>query len=566
MARRRYISPQFWESPTATRVGPGARLLLIGCWTLADDEGILLWDSDHLRELLFSHDSEVTAPYVSDWMNELVTTDAVLPYTAGKHPQRYGYLIGFESEHRTGRPKPSAFPAPPWERERRIIHAYIKRDGYCCYLCSGPVFWSDDSSGVRVDTHDLDGSLDHLRDRRDGGTEHPSNIRTAHVACRQARSAEQSGDTCASTTFRLVEAASRSHYHHLTGTLFNGVPTPSLTPSSAPSPSQSKPASEVADRPADDHNFSIARLTEPSNAGLTTHSVSPALPSSLNVREDSVSHPIGALTCENSTSSATHDTFSEDVVSLSGALIADSPTEREREKELEREKEPLSASRSCTAEGGAAGAPSGSQNEPSKTSACGAAKTTDTNEEKPHPPPTPTPHLNDNASTGGSVLSAADVVLDEHHHVTQPAPHLTPATVEGDPVMSDETQDSLFAVPDDMVKEPETKKKRKEPSTWTPDRKEQAHAILKPWWANYGDGFPQNYGVVFGVIVSVLANKVSAEDIERALNLLGPERKPISGGTIAFALSKTTRQVAEETAYEAAAASRSADKYTQRTM
>lgn len=106
------------------------------------------------------------------------------------------------------------------------------------------------------------------------------------------------------------------------------------------------------------------------------------------------------------------------------------------------------------------------------------------------------------------------------------------------PHVTDEDQDSLFAVPQEMFA-PETKKaKRKDPATWTADRKEIAHEILGPWWSIHGDGWAQRYGVVFGVIIAALAQKVPRADVEAALAILGPERKPISGGTIQFALAR----------------------------
>lgn len=130
---------------------------------------------------------------------------------------------------------------------------------------------------------------------------------------------------------------------------------------------------------------------------------------------------------------------------------------------------------------------------------------------------------------------------------------------------SEEPQESLFPVLDEMVKDT-SPKKRKSPESWTEARKAQANALLKPWWGMYGKGWPQSYGAVFNVIVSVLSRDVSEEDIKQALKVLGAERKPISGGTIAFALSRTSKQVAEEAAYESAASSRSASKYIRREM
>ena len=131
-----------------------------------------------------------------------------------------------------------------------------------------------------------------------------------------------------------------------------------------------------------------------------------------------------------------------------------------------------------------------------------------------------------------------------------------------------EVQEPLFAVPAVMAKPPAkaAKKKRKQPATWTPDRKETAREILAPWWVKYGEGWPQGYGTVLGVIISVLANKVPADDIIKAMEVLGAERKPIGGGTIAFALSHPSKKVREEEAFKERSAARSTDKYQQRTL
>ena len=133
----------------------------------------------------------------------------------------------------------------------------------------------------------------------------------------------------------------------------------------------------------------------------------------------------------------------------------------------------------------------------------------------------------------------------------------------------EETQESLFAVPDGMAKpvvEAPVKKKRKQPATWTADRKETAKTIMEQWWAKYGEGWTQSYGVVYGVIIAALANKVSADDIIKAMDVLGTERKPISGGTIGFALSHPSKKVREEEAFKERSAASSTDKYVQRTL
>lgn len=147
---------------------------------------------------------------------------------------------------------------------------------------------------------------------------------------------------------------------------------------------------------------------------------------------------------------------------------------------------------------------------------------------------------------------------------TRPAPSTAAVPPE-----ETEVQESLFSVPAAMTKAPATtpaKKKRKPPATWTPDRKETAKALMEQWWPKYGEGWPQSYGTIYGVIISVLANKVPADDITKAMEVLGAERKPISGGTITFALSHPSKKVREEEAFKERSSARSAEKYKQRTL
>lgn len=160
-----------------------------------------------------------------------------------------------------------------------------------------------------------------------------------------------------------------------------------------------------------------------------------------------------------------------------------------------------------------------------------------------------------------SVAAATEVVEQTTEAVPNPS---TPETPE-----APEAQDSLFSVPADMVKttpEPARKKKRKQPATWTADRKTIAKSLMEQWWPKYGEGWPQSYGTVYGVIISVLANKVPADDITKAMEVLGAERKPISGGTITFALSHPSKKVREQEAFKERSAARDADRYQQRTL
>ena len=137
------------------------------------------------------------------------------------------------------------------------------------------------------------------------------------------------------------------------------------------------------------------------------------------------------------------------------------------------------------------------------------------------------------------------------------------ACEEDDPMAkkqpTDPNQGGLFDVAEPEPVVEDKPKKRAQPTSWTDERKAQAHALVGPFFGDHGEGFPQSYGVVFGVVVAALKNGVKDEELQYALRALGKERKPVSGGTIAFAL--TRRPHAEETVLAAEYARQDASTY-----
>lgn len=752
--RRRYVGPDFWDSPVAVAVGYGARLTLLGCWTLADDEGLLAWEPGLIRELLFASDRDICDADVAAWMKELVTAEAVVPFYGGRKKQRLGYLLGFERAHRTGRPKPSSLPAPPTGNQR-ILSAYLARDAYTCHLCEGPIpaEWATDAPGTSavpsaaepgereflVEGIDLSPVVDRIVA---DGTKHPSNVRCTHGACaalRGALSASEAASTAAIVQVGVVarrhasavatgisgatlapsagqdgesatmpatmpgaasralsnEGAARSSQTLLSGVCEgpesgladlsdDTVSTPATTPVSTPvSAPVSTPVVEVVagpDRAVSRPQLGIAALTEPDNAELSEFVVSPALPESRPLTIDSMSAKKEPLTCGNADSLSTHYELSEFAMSAHDGLTTRSLTEVEVEveKEVEVEVEGLRASRACAAAtddfsrisrpnldtvAGAYGAgqkESVEINEQPTSQALDPTALTSTPTDDDSTPHRAHDRTHDDTSTRSepladdtsleaksrtahtSDLSGADVVLasspstphtggeevnaeeslfDVPAAMVQAPASLAPVLVATE-TLSAEERDAVTKAAErtqqatDLLNEwwvlngPETTqsyevihraivhalskglvaatitrkldehistgqrisnaslgpKKPSPPAYATEARKEQTHALLRPWWGTYGKGWPQTYAIVHRVVVSLLANGMSEDEVKQALRVLGPERKPISGGTVGFALSKTTKQVAEETAFQNIAASRSAAKFTQRTM
>lgn len=55
--RIRQIKPEFWTDKVTARLSDGARLLYIGLWNIADDDGYLEWDPDQIGAALFSYET-----------------------------------------------------------------------------------------------------------------------------------------------------------------------------------------------------------------------------------------------------------------------------------------------------------------------------------------------------------------------------------------------------------------------------------------------------------------------------------------------------------------------------
>jgi hypothetical protein len=110
MSRKRIISPEFWEDETIGALSLGARLLFIGSWNLADDEGLLRFNPAYLKSTLFMYDNPVTVDDVARFMDELVRSGIVAAFTAGQTQQTYAQIKNFLKWQRIDKPQKSKLP------------------------------------------------------------------------------------------------------------------------------------------------------------------------------------------------------------------------------------------------------------------------------------------------------------------------------------------------------------------------------------------------------------------------------------------------------------------------
>jgi 5-methylcytosine-specific restriction endonuclease McrA len=181
MARIRTIKPEFWESESVGRLSMPARLLFVASLNFADDEGLLRWNEAYLSSQAFVYD-ELSTERVRELMCELEREQIIFPYKAGTTNQRLAWIVCFKNHQVINRPQQSRLPHPSIQNPS-FREAIYRRDRGICHICKEPIATHGSSSGVGS----LMGSLDHIIPVSKGGTDYPSNLKTAHVSCNKSR-------------------------------------------------------------------------------------------------------------------------------------------------------------------------------------------------------------------------------------------------------------------------------------------------------------------------------------------------------------------------------------------
>jgi len=181
LARIRTIKPEFWEDETIGTLSREARLLFLATLNLADDEGLLRWNAEFLKASAFIYDPDISVDMVSGYMRELVSAELLFPYVAGRVKQELAWIVTFRRHQKINRPQPAKLP-PPSIQNLEVKFAYAKRDRWICHLCN-KIIPHPTTHSNRV----LMLSLDHLTPQVRGGSDHPSNLLSAHSGCNSSR-------------------------------------------------------------------------------------------------------------------------------------------------------------------------------------------------------------------------------------------------------------------------------------------------------------------------------------------------------------------------------------------
>lgn len=230
MARIRTIKPDFWDDEKVGQLPRDARLLFVATWNVADDEGLLRWTPEYLKSVAFIYDDDISVTDTAELMRQLSDAGFVLPYTAGPTKQRLAYIINFRKHQKVNRPQPSKL-TPPSLSNTDVAAMYLRRDGWICHLCGGPIpskyqipLIDPYSADGPADTQPVNPSLDHVIPRVAGGSDYPSNIRIAHISCNKARR-ERGVDNfeAPSSVVRALEYLERVHPDQLISSVTGAV-------------------------------------------------------------------------------------------------------------------------------------------------------------------------------------------------------------------------------------------------------------------------------------------------------------------------------------------------------
>ena len=80
MARIRTIKPEFWEDEKLAKLQVQARLLFIGTWNFADDNGVLLANPVLMKSHIFPYE-DIGISTISEWIDMLVENGMLIRTT-----------------------------------------------------------------------------------------------------------------------------------------------------------------------------------------------------------------------------------------------------------------------------------------------------------------------------------------------------------------------------------------------------------------------------------------------------------------------------------------------------
>lgn len=116
MARRRMVDPGFWQSENMAKLTIRQRLLFIGLFSNADDEGRLGGKPALIRSIVFPYE-DISIKDIEEDLKNIEATGSIFRYSVKGNS--YIQVTGWEKYQRVDKPKPSNIP-PPSENDSKI--------------------------------------------------------------------------------------------------------------------------------------------------------------------------------------------------------------------------------------------------------------------------------------------------------------------------------------------------------------------------------------------------------------------------------------------------------------
>ena len=127
MARRRMIDPAIWQSESFAKLTPLGKLMFIGMFSLADDEGKGRSKAIYLKSVLFPYDDGMRLIDVEKALSEIGSNMSVTFYAHDGND--YYRLDNWRKWQRVDKPQPSIIPDPGvTETIPRIIPESVEND------------------------------------------------------------------------------------------------------------------------------------------------------------------------------------------------------------------------------------------------------------------------------------------------------------------------------------------------------------------------------------------------------------------------------------------------------
>ena len=108
MPRIRTIKPEFWTDEKVGKLKRDERLLFIGLWNIADDQGVVKSNPAYIKGQLFSYDEELRISTVKEWLASLAEARMLVPFAY--NGESYYIIRTFEEHQLINRPSKPKFP------------------------------------------------------------------------------------------------------------------------------------------------------------------------------------------------------------------------------------------------------------------------------------------------------------------------------------------------------------------------------------------------------------------------------------------------------------------------